>query len=262
MPPGLIPVILFFAVAFGLLALIKAFKPQIKGWFGETALDRFLRLRLDSARYRILHDIMLPSDEGTTTQIDHIVISQWGIFVIETKTYSGWIFGAARDPQWTVTHYKRKDRFQNPHRQNYKHLATLSECLGIPLDYFKTVIAFSSEATFKTEMPPEVLHFRDVPDYILRQSTGTLIPPEQVPEVESVILEWQNTLTRTQRSTHVQNLRKTHPQSAPPPPPSADSTPPSCPNCGTPMVLRTRRSDGTPFWGCPRYPSCRGIRNT
>ena len=263
MPHPLLPVILFFGIAFGLLALIKAFKPQIKGWFGETALDGFLRLKLDSARYRILHDIMLPTDEGTTTQIDHIVISRWGIFVIETKTYSGWIFGAARDPQWTVTHFKRKDRFQNPLRQNYKHLATLSECLGIPLDYFKTVIAFSGEATFKTAMPPEVLHFRDVPDYILRQSTTPLIPPEQVPEVESVILEWQQSLTRDQKSSHVQNLRKTHPQPPPAPVSSAPSpdTPPACPKCGAPMVLRTRRSDGGTFWGCSRYPSCRGIRN-
>jgi hypothetical protein len=260
MPPTLIPVILFFAVAFGLLALIKAFKPQIKGWFGETALDGFLRLKLDSARYRILHDITLPTDDGATTQIDHIVVSQWGIFVIETKTCSGWIFGAARDPQWTVTHYKRKDRFQNPLRQNYKHLATLSNCLGIPIDYFKTLIAFSGETTFKTQMPPEVLHFRDVPDYILRQSTDPLIPPEQVPEVASVILEWQQSLTRTQKTAHVQNLRKTHPHPTPAPASSPDA-PPSCPKCGTPMVLRTRRSYGGTFWGCPRYPSCRGIRN-
>lgn len=260
MPPTLIPVILFFAVAFGLLALIKAFKPQIKGWFGETALDGFLRLKLDSARYRILHDIMLPTDGGATTQIDHIVVSQWGIFVIETKTYSGWIFGAARDPQWTVTHYKRKDRFQNPLRQNYKHLATLSDCLGIPMDYFKTVIAFSDEAEFKTNMPPEILHFHDVPAYILSQSTTPLIPPEQVPEVEEVILEWQRSLSRTQKAAHVKNLRKTHPQPTSAPASSPDA-PPSCPKCGTPMVLRTRRSDGGTFWGCPRYPSCRGIRN-
>lgn len=194
-----------------LLALLKKFRPIIKGWFGETLLDRLLRHKLDPARYRILHNIMLPTDDGTTTQIDHIVVSQWGVFVIETKTYSGWIFGDARSPQWTVSHFRRKDRFQNPLRQNYKHLATLSECLGIPLELFKTIIAFSGEAQFKTEMPPEVLHFCDVADYILAQSTETLIPPEQVPEVANVILEWQGTLSRTQKASHVKNLRKTHP---------------------------------------------------
>ena len=244
--------------------LARKFKPQIKGWYGEAMLHGLLRNKLDATQYRILLNIMLPTNDGTTTQIDHIVVSQWGIFVIETKTYSGWIFGDAKSPQWTVAHFKRKDRFQNPLRQNYKHLATLSDCLGIPLDYFKTVIAFSGEAEFKTEMPPEVLHFRDIPDYILRQSTTPLIPSEQVPEVASVILEWQQSLTRTQKSAHVQNLRKTHPHPPPAPesPPPSPATPPACPKCGSPMVLRSRRSDGGTFWGCPNYPSCRGIRNT
>ena len=59
------------------------------------------------------------------TQIDHIVISQWGIFVIETKTYSGWVFGDAKSAQWTVSHFRRKDRFQNPLRQNYKHIGSV-----------------------------------------------------------------------------------------------------------------------------------------
>ena len=244
--------------------LARKLKPRLKGWYGEALLHGLLRNKLDATQYRILLNIMLPTADGTTTQIDHIVISQWGIFVIETKTYSGWIFGDAKSPQWTVSHYRRKHRFQNPLRQNYKHLATLSECLGIPFDYFKTVIAFSGEATFKTEMPPEVLHFRDVPDYILRQSTIPLIPPEQVPEVESVILEWQQSLSRYQKSSHVRNLRKTHPKPPPAPVPSAPSpdTPPACPKCGAPMVRRTRRSDGGTFWGCSRYPSCRGIHNT
>jgi hypothetical protein len=241
------------------LALAKTFKPQIKGWFGEILLDRFLRRKLDPAKYRILHNIMIPTDDGATTQIDHIVVSQWGVFVIETKTYSGWIFGDAKSPQWTVTHFKRKNRFQNPLRQNYKHLATLSECLGVSPDLFKTVVAFSGEAQFKTEMPSEVLHFGDVANYILRQSSETLIPPEQVPEVEAVILEWQSSLSRDQKAAHVQNLRKNHPPAKTTPPSPSDGTSPVCPKCGAPMVLRTRRSDGGTFWGCTRFPSCRGI---
>lgn len=256
---NLFPTLLFVVSAFSLLALAKAFRPHIKGWFGEILLDRLLRHKLDPAKYRILHDIMIPTGDGATTQIDHIVVSQWGVFVIETKTCSGWIFGDAKSPQWTVTHFKRKDRFQNPLRQNYKHLATLSECLGVPLDLFKTVVAFSGEAHFKTEMPPEVIHIGDVADYILRQSSETLIPPEQVPEIETVILEWQSSLSHRQKAAHVQNLRKKHPPAQTLPPPPSDGTPPVCPKCGAPMILRTRRSDGGTFWGCTRFPDCRGI---
>ena len=245
-----------------LLGLVRAFRPVIKGWCGEFLLDRLLRHKLDPARYRVLHDIYLPTDDGATTQIDHIVVSQWGVFVVETKTYSGWIFGDAKAPQWTVSHFKRKNRFQNPLRQNYKHLATLSECLGIPIECFKTVIAFSGDAEFKTEMPPEVLHFGEVADYILRQSGTILIPPEQIREVEAVILEWQRSLSRERKAAHVQNLRKNHPQPAASVPPPPDDAIPVCPKCGAPMVRRTRRSDGGEFWGCSRFPSCRGIRDS
>ncbi len=191
--------------------VLRFYHPQIKGWLGETVLDNLLKVRLDGAKYKILHDIMLPTDDGATTQIDHIVVSEWGIFVIETKTYSGWVFGDAKSPQWTVSHFKRKDRFQNPLRQNYKHIATLSERLGISKEYFKTVVAFSGETVFKTQMPSEVMLFGDVPDYILRQSSEAIIRAEQVPEIVDAILAWQSSISRERKSAHVENLRRNHP---------------------------------------------------
>lgn len=259
---------LFVAGLFIAGALIRLFRPHIKGWFGEQILDKLLKARLDGTKYKILHDIMLPTDDGATTQIDHVVVSEWGIFVIETKTYSGWIFGDAKSPQWTVSHFKRKDRFQNPLRQNYKHVATLAECLGISESYFKSVVAFSGEAVFKTQMPPEVTHFGNVADYILGHSDIAIIPAEQVPEIVEVIREWQASLSRERKAAHVANLRKNHPAKeishrAEPQPPMAvapgDAAAPACPKCGAAMVRRTRKSDGGQFWGCPNYPKCRGI---
>ena len=251
--------------------LVKMFRPYIKGWFGEMLLHNLLKVKLDGEKYHILHNIMLPTEDGATTQIDHIIVSQWGVFVIETKTYSGWIFGDAKSPQWTVTHFRRRDRFQNPLRQNYKHLATLSECLGIPMEYFKTIVAFSGEVTFKTEMPPEVMFIGDVPGYIQRCSQQPIIKTDQVPEVVEAILAWQQSLSRERKAAHVDNLRKNHPPSAPTqrqpfslPDSSAEETTeseaPTCPKCGAPMVFRTRKSDGGSFWGCSNYPKCRGIR--
>lgn len=204
---------LVVVIAFAAKVLFPVFKPKIKGWFGEMVLDKLLKVKLDGAKYRILHNIMLPTDDGATTQIDHIVVSQWGIFVIETKTYSEWIFGDVKSAQWTVSHFKRKDRFQNPLRQNYKHIATLSECLGIDQGYFKTIVAFGGEAVFKTQMPPEVMLFGDVPDYIRSQSVKATIKAEQVPEIADVIQQWQASLSRERKSAHVANLRKNHPES-------------------------------------------------
>ena len=263
--PTPVVIALLFVVA---VLVLNALRPKVKGWFGETVLSTLLKVKLDGTKYRILHNIMLPTDDGTTTQIDHVIVSEWGIFVIEAKTYSGWVFGDAKSPQWTVTHFKRKDRFQNPLRQNYKHLATLCECLGIPMEYFKTIVAFGGETTFKTEMPAEVMLFGDVPNYILRNSANAIIKAEQVPEIVNAILEWQDTLTHSQKADHVKNLKMRHEQT----PETAitaisssavSSEPddvPACPRCGAPMVRRTRKSDGGTFWGCSSFPKCRGIR--
>lgn len=64
---------------------------------------------------------------------------RYGIFVIETKNYKGWIYGSERDRQWTQVIYKRKERFQNPLRQNCRHTKVLSELTGIPHNLFKLV---------------------------------------------------------------------------------------------------------------------------
>lgn len=255
--------------------LFQAFRPQLTGWLGEMLLHRYLCFKLDKNKYIVMHDIYLPTEEGTTTQIDHIVVSQWGIFVIETKTYSGWIAGKEKEAEWTVKyHYHGKShKIQNPLRQNYKHIATLAECLGIGQEYFKTVIAVAATAKFGKTMPPGVVYFGEVDKFLKENSQTTIIPPEQIQEVADTILAWQATLPHSQKSAHVENLRKTHPpqrashtQSETPPeapkqseqPPSSIEAP-SCPRCGKPMVLRTTKKDGSHFWGCPAYPKCRGM---
>jgi hypothetical protein len=69
---------------------------------------------------------VLPS-QGSTTQIDHVLVSVYGIFVIETKNMKGWIFGDERSAQWTQSIFGKKSRFQNPLRQNYRHVKALAE---------------------------------------------------------------------------------------------------------------------------------------
>lgn len=227
-------------------------KPKIKGWVGEVALHTFLRNKLPYSKYHLARNVMLPTSDGTT-QIDHIVVSRYGIFVIETKTYKGWIFGSEREPQWTQTVFRKKSRFQNPLRQNYQHTKTLSDLTGIPHDCIKSVIAFSGECTFKTDMPENVLKFKNVPGFILGHQEQ-IIKDEQVAEIAEVIGQWAGTVDKRQRTNHVRNLKKNHGA-----PKATDSVPP-CPRCGNPMVSRTNQRDGDVFWGCPQYPKCRGTR--
>ena len=130
---------------------------RFKGWFGERMVIRGLR-RLDPAVYRHFHDLYLPRPDGAgSTQIDHVVLSPFGIFVIETKNYRGWFFGDAPQRQWTQQIYRRKSRFQNPLHQNNLHLRALAEALQLPTSHFHSLVLFLGGCEFKTSLPENVL---------------------------------------------------------------------------------------------------------
>ena len=184
-------------------------RPRVRGAFGETLLAAVLRRKLDVSLYHVLNDIYLPIDDGSTTQIDHVVVSPFGVFVIETKTYKGWIFGNPRDAQWTQVLHRRKSRFQNPLRQNYLHVQRLVGLTGLLADVMHSVVAFSGEATFKTKLPPEVMHFADVADYIL-SFKPKMIPQDDVEEIVATIVRVDGAIPASVRKAHVANLRRRH----------------------------------------------------
>jgi len=72
--------------------------PKFKGILGEALVKVTAWLRLPSKTYHALHNVTLPTPDGTT-QIDHIFVSCFGIFVVETKNMKGWIFGGEKQKQ-------------------------------------------------------------------------------------------------------------------------------------------------------------------
>ena len=73
---------------------------MFKGWIGELKTKFSLWAGLDSNLYHRVHDVIIPSNHGTT-QVDHILVSPFGIFVVETKNYKVWIYGSADQSTWT-----------------------------------------------------------------------------------------------------------------------------------------------------------------
>ena len=249
------PIFNFAGVIIALLIALRIFllwwnSPKQKGKRGERLVSMRLRKGLPD-EYLILNDIYLLLPDGTTTQIDHIVVSQYGVFVVETKTYSGWIFGDEKSKDWTQSIYGNKIRFESPMKQNKAHICALADNLGIDKSYFIGVVAFTGDCTFKTEMPEGVVYSRRVADYI-RSEKMPKIKPEQVGELAQAISEWQATVSEERKSKHVENLRKSHAS-------VKEGDNPLCPYCGGEMVLRKSRKNGTSFYGCKAYPKCRGI---
>lgn len=143
----------WFIPAVLLIGLLKS--PWAKGHIGELLVRLFAHWQLDKQTYRRLHNVTLNTPDGTT-QIDHVFLSPYGIFALETKNMSGWIFGSEKQAQWTQKLYKRTFKFQNPLRQNYKHLKALEATLGVNPEHLHSVITFVGGSTVKTEVPAHV----------------------------------------------------------------------------------------------------------
>lgn len=133
---------------------------------GEAAVSSYLMTSLPLDKWHLLNNITLRVDDHTT-QIDHILVSTFGVFVIETKHYSGWIFGDANSKSWTQVMYRMKFKFQNPIRQNFKHLKVVQELLDfVPPEQIKGLVVFSGDATFKTSHPIGVYTIGSMVNYL------------------------------------------------------------------------------------------------
>ena len=189
-----------------LLGVLRS--PRFKGWRGERAVQNTIRKQLNPLVYVDLHNVTLPTADGST-QIDHLIFSPYGLFVLETKNYQGWIFGSERQSQWTQQIFKKRSRFQNPLRQNYKHTKAIQELLGVVPEHVHSVIAFVGDCEFKTEMPPQVTRGDGFVGHI-QSFTQTVWSPEQMQELldklEAVRLQPGRT-TDQQHAAHVKELQ-------------------------------------------------------
>lgn len=163
----MIIIISITAAIFGILGAILGSKRQ--RWIeniGESAVRSLLLKTFPHPEYHLMNNITLPIEDGTT-QIDHILVSRYGIFVIETKHYTGWIFGDEKSRIWTQIIYNFKSKFQNPIHQNYKHLITIGKILDfIPKDNIHSIVVFTGDARFKTDCPSGVVSIHDLSNYI------------------------------------------------------------------------------------------------
>jgi hypothetical protein len=206
---------------------------------------------LDKNSYHSIHNVTLPTGDGTT-QIDHIIVSPYGIFVVETKNYSGWIFGDEKQAIWTQKIYRKTYRFQNPLRQNFKHVKALEALLRLPPEAFHSVIVFLGGSTFKTPMPDNVTYIDSYIRYI-KSKQQIILSDSQVESIVQSIHSERLAPTFATSREHIRNLEAKHPPS--------DS--PICPRCGSSMLLKTAKTGakaGGNFWGCSRFPKCRATQ--
>lgn len=105
---------------------------------------------------KILNNIYIPKRTGGTAEIDVMFITEKGIFVIESKNYSGRINGDSHSYKWTSTlRLERRNSFYNPILQNENHIKHLKQYLGISVP-IHSIIVFSNRCRLKIDGSTDV----------------------------------------------------------------------------------------------------------
>lgn len=186
-----------------LLAFLKS--PFMKGVLGEFQVNLAAKFFLDINVYRLFKNVTLPTEDGTT-QIDHVIVSRHGVFVIETKNMKGWIFGSPEQKFWTQKIYRHTNKFQNPLHQNYKHTQTLQSALEPDPGKVFSLVVFAGDSTFKTPMPDNVVCAGDYIQFIKRK-TQTILSDSKVLDICAKIESGRLKPTIKTHREHVRHVK-------------------------------------------------------
>lgn len=232
--------ILVCMIIIGLLLTI--FQAKILGWFGEHWTKKALK-KLPKEIYTIINNVFIYVN-GSTHQIDHVVVSPYGIFSIETKQYNGFIVGNKYDKNWVRYIGKNKIYYSNPIRQNYGHVKSLSKLLNIDESKIYNIVCIPSRANLKIKHDGEIVRYDTIANKI--QSYGDVII-NNTDEIVDIINQ-NNIKDRKILKQHNKNIREK----------IIDKDQNKCPRCGGNLV--ERHGQYGRFIGCSNYPKCRYTR--
>ena len=219
--------------------------PQGRGWFGELKVKLVIGRTKPDIKY-VINNLTLRIGENKTSQIDHVVINEHGVFVIETKNYSGRIYGNETQLEWTqVLNYGNvKNKLYNPIKQNRTHLYHISNLLNGKLPLFSAVVFVQGNTQYINASG--VYNLREL-RRLLKSNTGEYLSPEKMEEAYKTLLN-ANDASITKRE-HIQNININ----------KQNISSNICPRCGKALVLRKGKNGN--FMGCKGYPQCKFTKN-
>lgn len=229
--------------------------PDNIGKAGEKRVAR--KLDWLPKEYIILNDIMLPTQYGTT-QIDHIVVSPYGIFVIETKNYKGWIFGHENSEEWKQSLWGKKQfwgwsseqhKFRNPIRQNQAHTRAIKRITSEVGEFqIIPIVVFSDKADLKITTPNHIVVNWSSLRSAIKQYDTPCIPDDDIKNIINKINS-VNIIDKNAREAHVSLVHQTQNKK------QQLITNKICPQCRSALVERNGRFGR--FLGCSNYPKCK-----
>ena len=205
-----------------------------------------------------MNDLLL-RDGDYTTQIDHLIISRYGVFVVETKNIHGTVYGADNKEFWSSYLPQRYSRylgkaeyeFRNPLWQNAGHIRAIKKIVGNDVRV-QGIVAFPNETELKVKCTQPVLYWSGVMPYI-EQFTEAVLSDEEIVRLDALIRSYVDANPES-RLEHVENVRKQQGKR------NAAVAAGKCPLCGGTLVRRNGRYGS--FWGCSNYPTCKYTLNS
>lgn len=172
-------------------------------------VSRELQAHFAPPDYHLMNHVTLRLEDGTT-QVDHILVSRFGVFVVETKDFSGWIFGRAIDERWTQVRFRWRFTFQNPILQNKRHVRAVRGLLDfLPPEAVKSLVVFSGDAEFKTPLPQGVIMVGQLAEY-LGQQTEVVMSPNRLQFCVGRLETARLAITGATDVEHVESLARRH----------------------------------------------------
>lgn len=233
-------------------ALLKKFDAKIKGAYGEWLVKVKLG-GLDKNKYTVVNDVYLSSASGNTktAQVDHIIVSTYGIFVIETKNYSGKIIGSNTSAQWTQYFGRKKFKLYNPLRQNYGHVKSVEkwlDCQGITGLPVIPLVVFAGDAKLKGVSKDKVVNVGRLNMVIKEHSKAEIISEEKALEIATALRK-EGFPEADEPKSHVKEIKKIKIGR------EKKNSEGICPDCGEKLILRVGKKGS--FYGCSNFPKCR-----
>ena len=195
---------------------------QYKGAAGENRVAQLLS-GFNRRKFIVLNNVMLrkpivKNGDVSRVQVDHVLISVYGIFSIETKNYTGKVYGSDENKTWCYYLAGQKYSFANPLRQNYGHFKVLQQLIGshaaelgildVPYPSFQ-IVAFSNRADLSKVQANKafVVNFDNVVNAILNKCTKQYLSVEQMENIAKFIAQ-QNIYTPQEMQMHIDEINR------------------------------------------------------
>lgn len=239
----MIYLIILFVMA-ACVVQLPVFKEYAKG----GRVRHFLKTLNSDENYIVLHDLILATPNGKMTHIDHLVLSIYGVFVIETNNHKGRIGGEEKKKYWTQSHFGREKKFYSPIFQTYTHIHTLEQLIGCKP--YVSIITFHPRVTIdQIHVTQDWLHITHDKQIlkIIKQYKERLISQDELIRMENVILK---NLVIDKNAINKKNLVE-HSEK------SIFAKARSCPKCGGKLVAGKGRYNAVS--SCSNFPACRFV---